>query len=144
MIRTPSLTWKFQQVRYGTFPIWHSQKAHSKKGISHASHHFHSQGVTSFFSIQVILSLHFLTGEMKKEKKKKSEERKVKTKKPQLASSASVAAITSVLSAVPLGMKDGRQCSARLNSQHQYLQQQQRMKEKQSARVRKKPWAMSF
>jgi len=88
--------------------------------------------VTSSFVLQGIAHFEIPRGKRKtkKEKKKKSEGKEVKTKKPQLASSASVAAITSVLSAVPLGMKDGRQCSARLNSQHQYLQQQQRMKEK--------------
>jgi len=66
----------------------HSQKLIRRKGISYASHRFHSQCITSFFSIQAILSLHFPTGEkkdeerkMKKEKKKKSEGKEVTPKK---------------------------------------------------------------
>ncbi|HII68232.1 TPA: hypothetical protein HA270_00005, partial [Candidatus Woesearchaeota archaeon] len=61
-----------------------------KKGISHASHRFHTQFVTSSFVLQSIAHFEIPREKrkVKKDKKKNSEERKVKTKTARAAQAA--------------------------------------------------------
>jgi len=74
----------------------HSPKLIRIKGISYASHRFHGQCVTSFFSFRAIISLHIPRGERKV---------KTKTARAVLAAAHVLQASPQALSAAPASIK---------------------------------------